>query len=125
MEDLTNKEIEYMQIFAICVILFSFWQFSQSPVALHGGQNVLRCSHLRILTTGWNLDDYLLRNIVRMAAVPACTYLWTIISAIYPPFMCIVEHFGNILAKKREIKLSIWLPGRYCHTAVPLRNRLQ
>ena len=105
MEDLTNKEIEHIQIFAICVILFSFWQFSQSQVALHGGQNVLRCSHLRILTTGWNLDDYLLRNIVRMAAVPACTYLWTIISAIYPPFMCIVEHFGNILAKKKRYKV--------------------
>ena len=99
---MTNKEIEHTQIFAICVILLAFGNFLKVKL-LQGGQNVLKCSHLRILTAGWNLDDYLLRNIVRMAAVPACTYIWTIISAIYPPFMCIVEHFGNILAKKKEI----------------------
>ena len=74
MGDLTNKEIEHTQIFAICVILLAFGNFLKVKL-LQGGQNVLRCSHLRILTAGWNLDDYLLRNIVRMAAVPACLYI--------------------------------------------------
>ena len=102
MEDLTNKEIEHIQIFAICVILFSFWQFSQSQVALHGGQNVLRCSHLRILTAGWNLDDYLLRNIVRMAAVPACTHTYGQLYRQYIRHSCVLLSILEISWQKKE-----------------------